>query len=74
MTTRDMPDRCGAMGGKVVFTSKDAARDALPAFRADHNGHGKVIKCFPLDHWHLTKGRTGRKGKSLRRNRTERIR
>lgn len=65
-------ERCWAMGNKVIFPTKADAARALPAFRADWNGHGKIIRCWPHDHFHLTKGRKIGKGKSMIRNRTER--
>jgi len=56
------------MDSKVVFRSKAAAKAALASFRALHHGHGKVVRCFPHDHWHLTKNQKGvRRGRTVKR-------
>lgn len=67
--TREI-ERCWAMGNKVIFRTKGEAERVLRTFRADHNGHGKIVKCFPHDHWHLTKNRKVGKGKTLKPNRS----
>ena len=64
----DRIERCWAMDSKVVFRSKAAAKAALASFRALHHGHGKVVRCFPHDHWHLTKNQKGvRRGRTVKR-------
>lgn len=61
-------ERCRAMDNKVIFRTRAEAEAVLPRFRADWNGHGKVVRCFPNDHYHLTKNRKVGKCKGMQRN------
>jgi hypothetical protein len=58
--------RCTGPGGKVIFGTRQEAQAALPAFRRAHYGRGAVKRCSWADHYHLTKGLRGLKGKDLR--------
>lgn len=59
-------ERCGGPAGKVIYQTRDEARAALRSFRQLHHGHGSVKRCSWGEHYHLTKGLFGRKGKDLR--------
>jgi len=58
--------RCEGPGNKEIYETRQEARAALPSFRKLHHGHGSVRRCSWGDHYHLTKGLFGRKGKDLR--------
>jgi hypothetical protein len=53
--------RCWTADNKIIFVSKALAEEALPAFRRAYGGKGKVFKCWPHDHFHLTKDQKGRR-------------
>lgn len=57
--------RCGGPSGKVIYDTRQAARDDLPAFRARHRGHGSVKWCAWGGHYHITKALRGGKGKGI---------
>ena len=57
--------RCG-VEGKIIYATKDEARAVLRDFRAEHAGRGKSYRCSFGEHYHVTKGLCGRKGKDLR--------
>jgi hypothetical protein len=49
--------------GKDIFVTRDDALAALPHIRARNKGKGKVYRCPFGDHYHWTKGLSGRKGR-----------
>jgi hypothetical protein len=59
-------ERCGGPGNKVIFTKAEAL-EVLPEFKRDHGGHGVVHLCPWGQHHHVSKGLSGRKGKTARR-------
>lgn len=59
------PPRCGGPGGKVIYPTRTEARAALPAFR-ERYGRGKAKRCTWGEHYHLTKGLMGQRGKGQR--------
>lgn len=59
-------DRC-RISGKVIYETKEAARAELRAFRRYHAGRGKTYRCSWGEHYHVTKGLCGNKGKGNRR-------
>lgn len=71
MTGRPTPrrkrrEKCGGPRGKDIYATKDEARADLPSFRAEHGGHGKLYRCAFGEHYHITKGFLGKKGKGRR--------
>jgi hypothetical protein len=58
-------DRCGGPKGKVIYLTRLEARAALVSFRAKY-GRGKAKRCVWGDHYHLTKGLMGQKGRRSR--------
>lgn len=55
-------EKCGVQG-KDVFPTREEARSILRDFRAQHHGKGTVYRCSFGDHYHVTKGLHGRKGR-----------
>jgi hypothetical protein len=49
--------------GKDIYATKEEARETLNFFRKDHKGRGKTYRCIFGDHYHVTKGLCGRKGR-----------
>jgi len=56
-------EKCGGPSGKLIYATRDEARADLPVFRERHRGKGSVKRCTWGEHYHLTKGLHGRKGK-----------
>jgi hypothetical protein len=59
-------EKCLAQGKDIFATKEDARAYLLTEFRARHAGHGTTYRCSFGDHYHVSKGLTGRKGKDLR--------
>jgi hypothetical protein len=55
-------EKCGVQG-KTVYPTRDAAQAILTEFRKHHSGKGTVYRCIFGDHYHVTKGLMGRKGR-----------
>lgn len=60
-------EKCG-VEGKDILPTKDAAREYLRSFRAQPGrwGRGRSYRCSFGDHYHVTKGLRGHKGKDIR--------
>jgi len=54
--------KCGVQH-KDIFETRDEARSILADFRKQHKGKGTVYRCSFGDHYHVTKGLMGRKGR-----------
>lgn len=55
-------DLC-SVTGKEIWLDKDAARAAARSLARVRNGRGKALRCDFGDHYHISKGLRGRKGK-----------
>lgn len=60
-------EKCG-VEGKDILATKEEARDYLRTFRAQpgRRGRGRSYRCSFGDHYHVTKGLRGHKGKDVR--------
>lgn len=55
------------IAGKEIFDTKEEARANVRSFRRKHAGRGKAYACSWGEHYHVTKGLRGRKGKEHRK-------
>jgi len=63
---RDGRDRC-LISGKVIYPTLEEARAIVRAFRRHNKNRGKVYRCTWGEHYHVTKGLNGNKGKGTHR-------
>ena len=57
--------KCHVENKDIYVTKEEAAAD-IAEFRRNHNGRGKSYRCSFGDHYHVTKGLRGNKGKGTR--------
>lgn len=66
MSGRYGRDRC-SVSGKIIYATREEARAVARAFRRHNKGRGKSYRCTWGDHYHVTKGLCGNKGKGTHR-------
>jgi hypothetical protein len=66
MSQHDGRDRC-RISGKIIYQTKEEARAIRAAFRRNNANRGKVYRCPWGEHYHVTKGLCGNKGKGTHR-------
>lgn len=64
---RPVHEKCN-VEGKDIFATKAEAREELKVFRSQpgRRGRGRSYRCSFGDHYHVTKGLRGHKGKDVR--------
>lgn len=57
--------RCGGPKGKAIYLTREEARAAVRVLRVRY-GRAKAKRCTWGEHYHVTKGLLGRKGRGSR--------
>lgn len=69
MSSRWGRPRCGGPKGKIIYETREEAREVLADFRrCNGDGRGSVKRCSWGEHYHITKGLRGKKGKGIGRS------